>query len=68
MRPLSDRLSYCEPGEDGSGITVTVTVAEAIERQRAALAASKVARPGFQYESDEQALEDFIAIHWAWWE
>lgn len=68
MRSLSDRISYCEPGEDGEAITVTLTVAEAIERQRAAVAASRVARPGFQYESDEQALEDFITIHWAWWE
>lgn len=68
MRPLSDRISYSEPDEDGNDSTVTVTVAEAIARQRAAVSASKVARPGFQYESDEQALEDFMVIHWAWWE
>lgn len=68
MRALSDRISYSEPDEDGNNITVTLTAAEAIQRQLAAVAASKLVRPGFQYESDEQALEDFMVIHWAWWE
>lgn len=38
-----------------------VTEAEAIERQRAA-----GIRHGYEYASDEAALDDFIALHWAW--
>jgi len=67
MRPLSDMLTYNEMGEDGEPVTVTLTVAEAIARQRAAAAVSPAARRGFQYSSDEEALDDFIVIHWAWW-
>lgn len=67
MRPLSDMLMYSEMGEDGEPVTVTLTVAEAIARQRAAVASSLLARPNFQYGSDEEALEDFIVVHWAWW-
>lgn len=68
MRSLSDRISYCEPDENGNDVVITLTAAEAIQRQRAAVANSKLARPGFQYENDEQALTDFITVHWAWWE
>jgi hypothetical protein len=37
-----------------------VTEAEAVERQREA-----GRRHGYEYASDEVALEDFIALHWA---
>jgi len=67
MRPLSDMLTYNEMGENDESVTVTLTVAEAIARQRASVASSLLARPNFQYSSDEEALEDFIVIHWAWW-
>jgi len=68
MRPLADMLTYNEMGEDDDEpVTVTLTVAEAIARQRASVASSLLARPNFQYSSDEEALEDFIVIHWAWW-
>ena len=67
MRPLSDMLTYNEMGENDESVTVTLTVAEAIARQRASVASSLLARPNLQYSSDEEALEDFIVIHWAWW-
>lgn len=65
MRPLSDFLSYNCMSERGEYISVTLTAADAIAHQRAHAAE---VRPDFQYEDDEQALDDFIAIHWAWWE
>lgn len=65
MRPLSDTLIYQVPGDNDETITIRVNVAEAIAQQRATAAS---VRPDFNYESDEQALEDFITIHWAWWE
>ena len=37
-----------------------VTEAEAVERQR-----EVGRRHGYEYASDEAALEDFIALHWA---
>jgi hypothetical protein len=65
MKPLSDTLIYQVPGDNDETITIRVTAAEAIAQQRATAAS---VRPDFSYESDEQALEDFITIHWAWWE
>ena len=38
-----------------------ITEAEAIERQRAS-----GRRQGYEYETDEAALSDFMMIHWAW--
>jgi hypothetical protein len=38
-----------------------VTVKEAIARQRAAGATK-----GYEYADDEEALADFIVVHWAW--
>jgi hypothetical protein len=38
----------------------TITEAEAIERQR-----EVGRRHDYEYESDEAALADFIALHWA---
>ena len=60
-------LTYNEMGENDESVTVTLTVAEAIARQRASVASLLLVRPNFQYSSDEEALEDLIVIHWAWW-
>jgi len=65
MKPLSDTLIYQVPGDNDETITIRVTAAEAIAQQRALVAS---VRPDFSYESDEQALEDFITVNWAWWE
>lgn len=60
---------HCE-GPDGDFVhddLVHIPVEEAIERQKESLAAQNE-RHGTNhvYESDEQALEDFLTIHWAY--
>lgn len=61
---FSDRLSYCEYTEEDGEATVIITVREAVSKQKAAAASS---RPDFIYASDQEALDDFMSIHWAWW-
>lgn len=57
-------VRYIEQAEDGvSNIEVTISREDAIRIQREAVARS---HPEFNYSSDEQALEDFMTIHWAW--
>ena len=56
-------VEWIEPGPYGSCIVRELTVEEAIGKQRTAAAS---VRPGFVYESDEQALDDFVTVHWAW--
>jgi hypothetical protein len=51
-------------GEHMGNKVKALTEQEAIEHQKALVA--KV-RPEFKYESDQQALEDFIAVNWAWY-
>lgn len=60
----SDQLAYCESSECDGEVIVTITLEEAVARQRAAAASS---RPDFSYASDQEALDDFMSIHWAWW-
>jgi hypothetical protein len=50
--------------EDGTSVIKGYTEKEAIEHQKALVA--KV-RPEFKYETDQQALEDFVNVNWAWW-
>ena len=51
-------ICYNEYGEDAP---VKITRAEAISRQRAASF-----ERGYRYETDEEALYDFMVIYWAW--
>ena len=48
---------------DGWGKIITITREEAIRKQK--LAASFFHQD--KYESDEEALQDFIDVHWAYW-
>jgi hypothetical protein len=48
-------IEYVEPDENNQAITRRVTEAEAIAQMRRL----------HNYQSDEIALEDFIAVHWA---
>ena len=48
---------------DGWGVVKTVTVEEAIKLQREG--AYKAHQ--FVYTSDQEALDDFIAVNWAYW-
>lgn len=57
-------IYYLESSAQGNPVStypVSVTRMEAITVQREA-ARSR----GYEYASDEEALLDFIAIHWAW--
>lgn len=60
---LFDILVYVEPGEDDEPVTHRLSVEEAIGRQ---VAHGKAV--GHTYSSQEDALQDFIANHWAWFE
>jgi hypothetical protein len=57
------KIRYIEPAENPDGYAeVTVSREEAIRLQRDTVAR---VRPDFVYESDEQALEDYIVVNWA---
>jgi hypothetical protein len=57
------QYQYCEPSDDNNGVvTITVTKEEAIRQQRERCV--KV-RGVDLYKSDEEALTDFICLHWA---
>jgi len=57
------RIWYVHPSlvEGGGDYCVSLTKEQAIEFQKKA-AASK----GYTYSSNEDALDDFMVIHWAW--
>lgn len=55
-------VEYMELGEHGEPLTIRISEEEAIARQRmAALRANN-----YGYESDQDALEDFLVVHWAY--
>lgn len=56
----TDLIEWVEPSEDNQPITFTCSEKEAIDRQRS-IAASR----GFTYESDDDALQDFMVVNWA---
>ena len=59
---LFDTLAYVEPGNDGESLTHYLSVEEAIIRQTRSAKQSH----GFEYNSQEEALSDFMANNWAW--
>ena len=54
-------IAYDELNPDGSNCHTVLTVTKAIELQM--LHASTV---GYQYCDDAEALDDFMAVHWAY--
>jgi hypothetical protein len=58
-------LIYHEPHKIHGYNTIRISEADAIAKQRASCVR---ARDVDLYESDEEALNDFIAVHWAEWE
>lgn len=58
------KVTWFEPtsGEDSTPIERTLTEAEAINQQRET---ARKARPGYEYKTDEEALDDFLIVHWA---
>lgn len=61
---MTKYVKWIEPYDaDANGcMEIRMTVEDVIKCQRARVAQVK---PEFVYESDEQALFDFIAVHWA---
>lgn len=59
---LFDTLAYVEPGESGEPVTHYLSVEEAICKQVKQAEQSH----NFTYNSQEEALLDFMANNWAW--
>lgn len=55
-------LQYHEPDEQGRDRVICVSTQEAINTSR-----TTAYRHGYSYTSDQEALEDFIAVNWAYW-
>jgi hypothetical protein len=58
-------LIYHEPHKIHGYNTIRISEADAIAKQRASCVR---ARGVDLYENDEEALLDFISVHWAEWE
>lgn len=57
------KVRYIQPADNEDGFEeIIVSIREAIEIQKAT--AAKV-NPNFTYENDEQALQDYLTVHWA---
>lgn len=54
-------IIYEEPDENGGNIAIRITEEQAIK-----LAKEAAFINGHVYKNDEDALLDFMAIHWAW--
>ena len=55
------RVQYNEYDPLKKDLVITITCEEAIRRQK--LSGQQV---GYEYQSNEQALQDFITANWAW--
>lgn len=53
-------VKWVEPDENENPIQLSCSTEEAIRRQKTA-----GLKAGYEYPSDEQALEDFVAVNWA---
>jgi hypothetical protein len=53
-------IIWNEPDKNGKDKVCKASRQQAIEMQKAC-----AERNGFTYENDEEALADFIALHWA---
>ena len=57
-------VKYIVPAYNDDGFEeITVTIKEAIEIQKQKAAA---VRPGFVYENDDDALQDYLTVNWAY--
>jgi len=55
-------LQYREPDEKDSLKIIRVTPQDAIDSMK-----QYAYRHGYAYSNDEEALQDFIAVNWAYW-
>ena len=57
------KVRYIQPADNEDGFEeVIVSINEAIRIQREA---AEKANPDFVYDTDEDALQDYLTIHWA---
>lgn len=57
------KVRYIQPADNEDGFEeVIVSVNEAIQIQKETVAQ---VRPGFVYKDDNDALQDYLTIHWA---
>ena len=54
-------IHWIDPDENGLPVERAITHDEAVARQKVA-----AARRGYVYDTDTDALDDFMTIHWAW--
>ncbi len=54
-------ICYVEPDENENPIEICVTEEQAIEYQK-----QQAHNMSYEYESDKKALDDFIAVNWAY--
>lgn len=59
-------VHYYEPGPNGENLHKVISVEEAI--MRATASAKKSKRWGTVEYNNQDALMDFISVHWAWLE
>lgn len=58
---MSTHVEYVEPGEDGiTPVTVRITKDEAIR-----IAKDIAKAHDHEYDNDQDALTDFLVVHWA---
>ena len=54
-------IHWTAPDEDGLPFEHVITAKEAVARAKAT-----AAKHGYTYDSDTDALEDFMTVNWAW--
>jgi hypothetical protein len=54
-------ICYVEPDENENHVEICMSEEQAIEYQK-----QKASNMSYEYESDQQALDDFIAVNWAY--
>lgn len=57
---MATSVEWVEPGENDEPVIQIISIEEAVKIAKA-VAATK----GYTYSSDQDALEDFVTVHWA---
>ena len=54
-------ICYVEPDENENPVEICMTEEQAIEYQK-----QQASSMDYEYENDQQALDDFIAVNWGY--
>ena len=54
-------ICYVEPDENENPVEICMTEEQAIEYQK-----QQASNMSYEYENDQQALDDFIAVNWGY--